>query len=73
MKKITDVTLMDQLDELAAFEPNGFPFVSLYLNMQPDQHGRDNFESFVRKEFSALASAQCSVIGFDAPVGANEF
>jgi len=57
MKKITDVTLMDQLDELAAFEPNGFPFVSLYLNMQPDQHGRDNFESFVRKEFSARAKS----------------
>jgi hypothetical protein len=41
MKDITDLTLMDQLDELVAFEPNGFPFISLYLNMQPDQHGRD--------------------------------
>ena len=55
MKDITDLTLMDQLDELVAFEPNGFPFISLYLNMQPDQHGRDNFESFVRKEFNAKA------------------
>jgi hypothetical protein len=26
MKDITDLTLMDQLDELVAFEPNGFPF-----------------------------------------------
>jgi peptide chain release factor subunit 1 len=57
MNEITDVTLMDQLDELAAFEPNGFPFISLYLNMQPDQHGRDNFESFIRKEFNARAKS----------------
>ena len=28
MREITDVTLMDQLDELAAFEPNGFPFIT---------------------------------------------
>lgn len=53
MNNITAIPLMDQLDELVAFEPNGFPFISLYLNMQPDQHGRDNFESFVRKEFKA--------------------
>ena len=39
------------LETLAAFEPNGFPFVSLYLNTQPDQHGRDDFDRFVRKEF----------------------
>lgn len=57
MKETTDVMLMDHLDELAAFEPNGFPFISLYLNMQPDQHGRDNFESFVRKEFNARAKS----------------
>jgi peptide chain release factor subunit 1 len=60
MKDITDLTLMDQLDELVAFEPNGFPFISLYLNMQPDQHGRDNFESFVRKEFNAKAKSFAS-------------
>jgi peptide chain release factor subunit 1 len=57
MNEITDVTLMDQLDKLAAFEPIGFPFISLYLNMQPDQHGRDNFDSFVRKEFNARAKS----------------
>ena len=55
MMELTDVTLTQHLDELAAFEPTGFPFVSLYLNTQPDQHGRDNFESFVRKEFKARA------------------
>jgi len=46
-----DMSLDRQLDKLAAFEPNGFPFVSLYLNTQPDQHGRDDFDRFVRKEF----------------------
>lgn len=39
-----------QLDRLAAFEPGPFPVVSLYLNMQPDQIGRDNFEPFLRKD-----------------------
>ena len=40
-----------KLEKLAAFAPNGFPFISLYLNTQPDQHGRDDFDRFVRKEF----------------------
>src|SRR5690242_14810784 len=57
MKETPDLILMNQLDELAAFEPTGYPFISLYLNLQPDQHGRDNFESFVRKEFKAKAKS----------------
>jgi hypothetical protein len=48
---------MNHLDELAAFEPTSFPFISLYLNMQADQHGRDNFESIVRKEVKAEAKS----------------
>ena len=32
--------LIDQLDRLAAFEPAPYPVVSLYLNTQPNQHGR---------------------------------
>ena len=52
---MTDVTLRQHLDELAAFEPTEYPVVSLYLDTQADQHGRDNFESFVRKEFKARA------------------
>ncbi|MBX9603090.1 MAG: host attachment protein [Bryobacteraceae bacterium] len=47
----------DQLDELALFEPCNLPVISLYLNTQPDQHGRANFESFVRKEFAARANS----------------
>jgi peptide chain release factor subunit 1 len=43
----------DQLDRLAAFEPAPYPVVSLYLNTQPGQTGRDQFQTFVRKEVTA--------------------
>jgi peptide subunit release factor 1 (eRF1) len=43
----------DQLDRLAAFERVPYPVVSLYLNTQPGQTGRDQFHSFVKKEFAA--------------------
>jgi peptide chain release factor subunit 1 len=43
----------DQLDRLAAFEPAPYPVVSLYLNTQPGQTGRDQFQTFVRKEFAS--------------------
>jgi hypothetical protein len=43
--------LLNQLlDQLAAFTPTELPVLSLYLNAQADQHGRDSFASFVRKE-----------------------
>lgn len=57
MTEVTQTTLKDDLDELAAFEPNGFPFISLYLNLQPDQHGRDQYMPFVRKEFTERAKS----------------
>jgi peptide subunit release factor 1 (eRF1) len=41
-----------QLDRLAALEAGSVPVISLYLNMRPDQHGRDNFEPFLRKELA---------------------
>jgi len=44
--------LTAQLDRLAAFEAGPFPVVSLYLNTQPDQNGRDHFEPFLRKELT---------------------
>lgn len=55
MKNLTNEKLAQHLDELAAFEPNGFPFISLYLNAKSDQHGRDNFAPFVRKELASRA------------------
>jgi peptide chain release factor subunit 1 len=47
------MSVTDQLDRLAAFEPAPYPVVSLYLNTQPGQTGRDQYQTFVRKEFSA--------------------
>ena len=43
--------LNEQLNRLAAFEPTGAPVISLYLNTQADQHGRDNYDVFIRREF----------------------
>jgi peptide chain release factor subunit 1 len=45
--------LTDQLDRLAAFERAPYPVVSLYLNTQPGQTGRDQYQTFVRKELAA--------------------
>jgi len=43
------------LERLVAFEPTEFPFISLYLNTQPDETGRDHYGPFVRKQFDELA------------------
>ena len=43
--------LAEQLDRLARMEPVPYPVVSLYLNTQPNEHGRDQFQTFVRQEF----------------------
>lgn len=48
--------LTDELDRLARMEPVPYPVVSLYLNTQPNEHGRDQFESFVRQEFRARSA-----------------
>src|ERR671913_322976 len=48
-------TLEQIIDQLAAFEPVGLPVVSLYLNAQANEHGRQDFERFLRKEFSERA------------------
>jgi peptide subunit release factor 1 (eRF1) len=47
--------LSQLLDRLAGFTPTELPVLSLYLNAQADQHGRDSFASFVRKELPARA------------------
>src|SRR5689334_18226667 len=43
------------IERLVAFEPTEFPFISLYLNTQPDETGRDHYGPFVRKQFDELA------------------
>lgn len=45
--------ITEQLDRLAQFEPVPYPFVSLYLNTQPNDRGRDQYQTFVRQEFKA--------------------
>lgn len=47
------MTLTEQLDRLAAFEPSPYPVISLYLNTQPNERGRDQYQAFVRKELKA--------------------
>jgi peptide subunit release factor 1 (eRF1) len=42
-------SLREQLDKLASFEPQELPVLSLYLNLAADSHGRDSYDSFLRK------------------------
>ena len=47
-----ETPLRNQLDRLAAFEPADLPVISLYLDVSSDQHGREQYESFLRKSFA---------------------
>ena len=49
------ILLADQIDTLAAFTPTELPVISLYLNTRSDDHGRDDFASFVKKELHTRA------------------
>lgn len=44
--------LSAQLDRLASFDGGPFPVVSLYLDMRPNERGRDHYEPFLRKELT---------------------
>ncbi len=48
--------LAPRLEMLAALEPAPFPVISLYLNLSANQHGRDDFDTFVRKVFPERAA-----------------
>src|SRR5574339_722848 len=50
------MSLTEQLDRLAGFEPAPYPVVSLYLDTRPNQHGRDQYQAFTRKELKARSS-----------------
>jgi peptide subunit release factor 1 (eRF1) len=52
-----DTPLRDRLEKLAAFEPQDVPVLSLYLNLAADQHGRDNYDVFIRKAFAERLKA----------------
>lgn len=47
--------LQEQFDRLVAFPPTTFPVLSLYLNAEPDQHGKDDVDRFLRRELPARA------------------
>jgi peptide subunit release factor 1 (eRF1) len=47
--------LDELMKKLTAFDPAGFPVISLYLNAQSGEHGRDQFDQFVRKQFEEIA------------------
>src|SRR5215218_6727500 len=38
------------LSKLMEFEPAGFPFISIYLNTEPNETGKKDFEVFLRKQ-----------------------
>jgi peptide subunit release factor 1 (eRF1) len=44
--------LSAQLDRIAAADSGPFPVISLYLDLRPNEHGRDQFEPFLRKELA---------------------
>ncbi len=49
-------SIEEPLDRLIAFEPSPLPVISVYLNTQPDQHGRDpEIIPYLQREFKALA------------------
>src|SRR4051812_15777858 len=48
MGMTTTEQLATQLDGLAAFDSGPYPVISLYLNLQPGEQGRDQFQAFVR-------------------------
>jgi peptide chain release factor subunit 1 len=45
--------LQDRFDRLVNFPPTTFPVLSLYLNAEPNQHGRDDVDRFLRRELAA--------------------
>lgn len=45
--KLTNLT-----KKLAGFEPDGLPFISLYLNAESNETGRENYHVWLKKELS---------------------
>jgi peptide subunit release factor 1 (eRF1) len=44
--------LTEELDRIAAIDTGPFPVISLYLDLRPNERGRDQFEPFLRKELT---------------------
>lgn len=43
------------LEKLAAFEPSGFPFITIYLKGEDDENGQNDFTTWVKTELAARA------------------
>src|SRR5688500_1042493 len=55
-EEVTRMADVDRvLDRLAAFEPTGLPFLSIYIDARPDNTGRDHWQPIVRKELGERA------------------
>jgi peptide subunit release factor 1 (eRF1) len=52
-----DTLLGKHLERLATYEPRDVPVISLYLNLAPDQHGRERYDAFLRKAFAERLKA----------------
>jgi peptide subunit release factor 1 (eRF1) len=48
--------LSNLMNKLAEIEPIGVPFVSVYLNAQAGEHGRDSYATFLKNEMTAAAA-----------------
>lgn len=73
MTQFAAVPALDALlDTLARFEPGEEPVISLYLDLRADQHGKDAFAPFLRKELAArgrtLAAESPERASFDRDV-----
>jgi peptide subunit release factor 1 (eRF1) len=40
------------IEKLGSFEPDGYPFLSIYINAEPGQNGRDTFPIWLKGELS---------------------
>ena len=50
------------IETLGSFEPDGYPFLSIYINAEPGQNGRDTFPIWLKGELSATREYLQSVI-----------
>ncbi len=46
--------ISDLIKKLGAFEPDGFPFISLYINAEANKTGREDFRVWLKKELKDL-------------------
>lgn len=49
---LEQTSLTPLINRLAAFEPNGDPFFTIYLDARANQHGRDQFATQLKKELT---------------------